>query len=91
MDSFSAIIDRWHARAAFARDLAATYGAAQLVRRRDSIFARRRGRRVKEARRIEGVTLDALAAKAAAEPSRLELDDQPGTPSRETYVRKAAR
>lgn len=93
MDSFSAIIDRWPSLAAFAADLGVKYVTAQVMRHRDSISARHWGRLVKAARRrgFEGVTLDALAAIAASEPSRRDREDPPSRQSCEPHIDEAPR
>ena len=76
MDSFSAIIDLWPSLAEFASDTGVTPNYAKQMRRRDRINSDYWQRIVAgaEARGIDGVTLERMAALAAR---RLENNKHP--------------
>lgn len=67
MDTFSSIIDRWPSLQDYADDIGVQYVTAQLMRHRNSIASNHWKAVVggAEKRRIEGVTLEALAEIAA--------------------------
>jgi len=67
MDTFADIIDRWPSLQDFADDIGVKYVTAQLMRHRNSIAPNHWKALVSgaEMRRIEGVTLEALAEIAA--------------------------
>lgn len=67
MDTFSDIIDRWPSLQHYAEDIGVQYVTAQLMRHRNSIASKHWKAVVcgAEKRRIEGVTLEALAEIAA--------------------------
>ena len=71
MKSFSDVIDQWPAPSlqSFAEDVGIRYGTAQIMRHRDRINSRYWRRIVKaaQARKIEGVSLELMAALAARE------------------------
>ena len=72
LTSFRAIIDKWPSLQAFADDLGVKYVTAQLMRHRDSVASKHWHKAVTSARKrkIDGVTLEVLAATQAARQER---------------------